>query len=248
MTKNRPLPKSPRNLRLDEAIALPGCPVCRMVVQRVAQTLQSIQDELVLDPAYREKVDAAWGFCTVHAQQWLDEAQPLSTAIIYEAVLGRVSRELERISPPRVGRGSLRARFSGTRSGRGCAALVESRSCPLCLAREEQERQIVAHLLEELQAELFRERYLASDGLCVTHVNLALCAGPDSAALEAVRARMLQTHEALRGQLREVIRKHDYRYVGEDAGPEWNAVQQAVRHVAGPPGIDGRRSRSTNTE
>ncbi len=243
------MPPTPRNLRLDEALALPGCPVCRMVVQRVAQTLESIQDELVLDPAYREQVDAAWGFCNVHAQQWLSEAQPLSTAIIYEAVLGRVTRELERVSPGRARLGGqLRSRLPGNRGGKDCAVLVEARICPLCLTREEQERQIIAHLLEELRSETFRERYLASDGLCVTHVNLALCAGPDAAALEAVRARMLQTHEALRGQLRDVIRKHDYRYRDEVAGPEWNALDQAVRHVAGAPGIDGRRTRATGTD
>ncbi len=243
------MPPTPRNLRLDEALAMPGCPVCRMVVQRVAQTLESIQDELVLDPAYREQVDAAWGFCNVHAQQWLSEAQPLSTAIIYEAVLGRVTRELERVSSGRTSRGGqLRSRLPGNRGGKDCAVLVEARICPLCLTREEQERQIIAHLLEELRSQTFRERYLASDGLCVTHVNLALCAGPDAAALEAVRARMLQTHEALRGQLRDVIRKHDYRYRDEVAGPEWNALDQAVRHVAGAPGIDGRRTRAPGTD
>ena len=93
------MPKSPRNLRLDEALLLPGCPICRVVLQRVTQTLESMQDELVLDPAWREQVDSAWGFCTLHAQQWLSEAQPLSTAIIYDAVLTRLTRELERVTP-----------------------------------------------------------------------------------------------------------------------------------------------------
>ncbi len=244
------MPISHRNLRLDEALALPGCPVCRFVLQRVSQSLQSIQDELVLDPDYREKIDAAWGFCNVHARQWLDEAQPLSTAIIYEAVLGRVSRELERVSPGRAGRGGqLRSRLPGTRSGnRGCSILVESRVCPLCEVREEQERQVITHLLEELRAVSFRERYRESDGLCVSHVNLALCVGPDAEAFEALRARMQQSHEALRSQLREVIRKHDYRYRDEVAGQEWNAIEQSVRHVAGTPGIDGRRLRQTTLE
>ena len=235
------MPPIPRNLRLDDALALPGCPVCRMVVQRVAQTAESIQDELVLDPAYREQLDEAWGFCNVHAQQWLDAAQPLSTAIIYEAVLGRISRDLERVASGRSSRGGqLRTRLRG---GKACSVLVESRVCPLCLTRDEQERQIVAHLVEELRSEPFRQRYLASDGLCVTHLNLALCTGPDPGAIDALRDRLLQTHEALRGQLREVIRKHDYRYRNEAAGPEWDAVEQAVRHVAGASGIDGRRAR-----
>ena len=149
------MPPTPRNLRLDEALALPGCPVCRMVVQRVAQTLESIQDELVLDPAYREQVDSAWGFCNAHAQQWLDEAQPLSTAIIYEAVLGRISRELEQAAPGRTRLGGqLRSRLPGNR-GRNCAILVESRPCPLCVARDDQERLIVAHMLEELRSRNF---------------------------------------------------------------------------------------------
>lgn len=242
------MPKTSRNIRLDEALALPGCPVCRMVAQRVAQTLESIQDELVLDPAYREQVDAAWGFCSTHAQQWLDAAQPLSTAIIYEAVLGRVSRELERISATRAEPGGLRSRLAGLRGDRGCTTLVESGVCPLCVTREEQERQIVAHLLEELRTDTFRQRYLASDGLCVPHVNRALCDGPIPDALDALRTRMLQTQEALRGQLREVIRQHDYRYQDEVAGPEWSAVEQAVRHVAATPGIDGRRLRSSLPE
>lgn len=235
------MPPTARNLRLDDALALPGCPVCRMVVQRVAQTMESIQDELVLDPTYREQLDAAWGFCTVHAQQWLDAAPPLSTAIIYEAVLGRISRDLERGGPGRSRRGGqLRTRLRG---GKAWGVLIESRVCPLCLARDEQERQIVAHLVEELGSEAFRHRYLASDGLCVPHLNLALCAGPDPGGIAVLRDRLLQTHEALRGQLREVIRKHDYRYRDEAAGPEWDAVVQAVRHVAGASGIDGRRAR-----
>lgn len=237
------MPPTPRNIRLDEAIALPGCPVCRLVVQRVAQTLESIQDELVLDPAYRERVDSAWGFCTVHAQQWLEQAQPLSTAIIYEAVLGRIDRELERTVPGRTG-GALRARLPGARSNRPCEQLVESRTCPLCETRAEQERQVIAQLLDELRSTPFRERYLGSDGLCIVHLNLALCAGPDATALDALRTRMQRTHDALRGQLREVIRKHDYRYRDEIAGPEWAAVEQAVRQVAGAPGIDRRGARS----
>jgi len=236
------MPNVPRNLRLDEALALPGCPVCVIVLQRVEQTMESIQDELVLDPVFREQVDAAWGFCNVHAQQWLDEAQPLSTAIIYEAVLGRISHELEQESRARIG-GHVLARISGNRS-KECTILVESRPCPLCVARDEQERQVIAHLLEELAAAPFRERFAESDGLCVAHLNLSLCARPRPEALEALRSGFLRRHENLRGQLREVIRKHDYRYRDEIAGPEWGAIEQSVRQVAGAPGIATRRSRA----
>lgn len=243
------MPPLPRNLRLDDAFALPGCPVCRIVLQRVAQTIETIQDELVLDPAYRERVDAAWGFCSTHASQWLAEAQPLSTAIIYEAVLGRITRELERVSPAKSGlSGPLRSRMPGNRGSRGCAVLAEARPCPLCVTRAEQEREVVAQLVDGLRTASGREHYRVSDGLCVAHLNLALCARPGTDALEALRAHLCASHERLRADLREVIRKHDYRFQDEPPGDEWTAVEHAVRHVAGPPGIDGRQSRSGAAE
>lgn len=232
-----------RNIRLEEAMELPGCPVCRMVVQRVSQSIKSIENELVLDPGYREKIDSAWGFCNVHAQLWMEQAQPLSTAIIYEAVLGRVSRQMEQRSSGKSSIGGLRSKLSA--GGRDCAALVESSVCPLCRTRDDQEREIVAHLLFELQASAFQQRYASSGGLCVVHLNRALCAGPSPAALQALRAHMDATHDQLRAQLREVIRKHDYRFSDEVAGAEWEAIARSVRHVAGVPGIDGRRNRSS---
>lgn len=230
-----------RNIRLEEALALSGCPVCRMVVQRVAQSIRSIENELVLDPGYREKIDSAWGFCNEHAQLWMEQAQPLSTAIIYEAVLGRVSRQMDQRSPGKGGMGGLRSKFS---SGRDCIALVEASVCPLCRIREEQEREIVAHFLFELQQPLFQQHYAESDGLCVVHLNLALCASPAPAAMRVLRSRLDQRHEELRSHLREVIRKHDYRFSDEVAGPEWEAIASSVRQIAGTPGIDGRRNRS----
>lgn len=214
-----------------------------MVVQRVAQSIRSIENELVLDPGYREKIDSAWGFCNEHAQLWMREAQPLSTAIIYEAVLGRVSRQMEQAGSGKSGIGGFRARLSG--GGRGCTALVEASVCPLCRIRDEQEREIVAHLVYELQTPAFQQRYAGSDGLCVVHLNQALCAGPSSVAVQTLRQRLDTAHEQLRAQLREVIRKHDYRFSDEVAGPEWEAITRSVRHVTGQPGIDGRRNRSS---
>jgi hypothetical protein len=228
------MPQPSRHLRLDEALQRSGCPVCRMVLQRVEQSMESISYELVMDPAFRETVDAAWGFCNTHARLWLEHAPPLGTAIVYEAVLGRIARQLERHKPGRSGIGNLRSKLGGSR---GPGALVPDGVCPLCTVQSEQSALIFGHLLEELRNDSFRHRYAVSDGLCVVHVNEALSAGPDAEVFEALRDRLLSSHRTLQEQLREIIRKHDYRFQHEPAGAELGAPERAVRQVAGQPGL-----------
>jgi hypothetical protein len=205
-----------------------------MVLQRVEQSMESISYELVMDPAFRETVDASWGFCGVHAQQWLQHAPPLGTAIVYEAVLGRIARQLERQSSGHSGIGNLRSKLG---SSRGSSVLVPEGVCPLCTVQTEQESLIVGHLLDELRGDTFRLRYAASDGLCVVHVHIALSARPDPLAYEALRDRLLASHRTLQEQLREIIRKHDYRHQHEPVGDELGAPERAVRQVAGQPGL-----------
>jgi hypothetical protein len=232
-----------RNLRLDEAVELPGCPVCRVVLQRVEQALDSINYEFVNDPAWRDQAASAWGFCNLHAQQWLEQAHPLSTALVYETVLGRIRQSLERQRPSRAGMtGRLRASLaSGAESRSG--PLVESGICPFCTVRENETGLAIGQLLDELRSSTLSSRYAASDGLCVTHLNEALAQGPGETVLEALRTRAEETHRILQAQLQEIIRKHDYRFRDEVFGAELGSVQRAVHQVAGLPGVGDRRGR-----
>lgn len=231
------MPQLSRHVRLDEALQLSGCPVCRIVLQRVMQSMESISYELVMDPAFRETVDSAWGFCNVHAQQWLEHAPPLGTAIVYEAVLGRVARQLERGNPARMPRGGLRSKLGSVRATN---ALVPVGVCPLCTVQSEHEALVIGQLLDELRYGAVRERYAASDGLCVVHMNAALSLGPSSEVGEALRNRLLESHRVLQEQLREIIRKHDYRHRHEAIGDELGAPERAVRQVAGQSGLTRR--------
>ena len=67
---------------------------------------------------------------------------------------------------------------------------------------------------------------------------LSLAAGaPDARAFGALREEAIAGEERRLGQLREVIRKHDYRFRGEPTGEETGAGERAVHHVVGAPGI-----------
>src|SRR5262245_23258522 len=80
-----------------------GCPVCRMTLRAVDHYIDSINYEFINDPGFRAAVEPAWGFCNVHAQQWLRQAHPLGTAIIYQNVLRRISKELRGLQPTQPG-------------------------------------------------------------------------------------------------------------------------------------------------
>ncbi len=229
------------NLRPTEAIELPGCPICRIVLQRVAQSMESIDYEFVNDPGWRSEVEAAWGFCNLHAQQWLEHAHPLGTALIYEAVLARITDQMNRQHSARPGFArALLANLSGAAAG-GAAVLVEPGVCPFCTVRENEAGMAIAQLLDDLAAPEFRERYAASDGLCVTHLDAALRQQPNAEVFDALRARLIAAHRQLRDQLQEIIRKHDYRFHNALLGAERGSVERAVHQIAGLPGIGDRR-------
>ena len=223
-----------------EAFGREGCPLCRVALEAVSAYLASISHEGgVTDLEIRDRIRASHGFCRAHAYRWLEEQHVLGTAIIYEDVLGHVAEELRRL---RFGKRGLLAGMpflAGGRGGGGVEALAPHRSCLACVFLAEYESAAVQALLRGLERADFREAYGASAGLCLPHLGAALAAAPDEGALGALIEAALDRHEALRGELREIMRKHDYRFRGEPVGDERGAERRAVRHVAGERGLPG---------
>jgi len=89
-------------------------------------------------------------------------------------------------------------------------------------------------LLEHLQAGTLREEYVASGGLCLPHLRVALAGAPAEARrfLEAAESDKLA---GLREELSDLIRKNDYRFREEPWGPERDAWIRAARKLAGEP-------------
>jgi hypothetical protein len=228
-----------------DAFGQPECPVCRLTIRAVDHYIDSVNYEYVNDPGFRAEVQPAWGFCNVHAQRWLKQAHPLGTAIIYDNVLDQISDELRKLQPNHrngflSGVASLLAPHDGGEADPSCADLRPDGECPVCRARAEEERTAIAGLVDGLSDRTFLEAYEGSAGLCVPHLRLALCATTDEATFVVLRDQALAQHEQLRGQLHEIVRKHDYRFRDEPSGEERGSVQRAVLHVAGVPGIADR--------
>ncbi|MDP9351939.1 MAG: DUF6062 family protein [Chloroflexota bacterium] len=219
-----------------EAFGQDGCAVCRLAARSVSSFLSSISNEGGLtDPEVRDRIRAAHGFCNEHAHQWLREQHLLGTAILYEDLLDHLATELQALRFQK--RGRLGNPF--TARERTPVALAAHQECAACRSLADTEQRMIAAVLSGLRAEEFRTAYEHSRGLCVPHLRVALAEAPDEDLFATLTDLAVARHKALAEQLREIIRRHDYRYSEEPSGEERGAAARAVRQVVGEQGIRG---------
>ncbi len=225
---------------LRDAIAEPGCPVCRLTLAAVSHYIDSMNYDSVNDPDFRAATRAAHGFCNLHAYQWLRQANVLGTAMIYRAVCADARDELERVSFREHGLiDSLAARLEHhAEHGETCDVRLPTGQCPVCRSAERRERALIDGLLEGLADPGFRERYTGeSEGVCDIHLRMALCACREAPAFDLLRDVAVSRYVRLEAQLAEIIRKHDYRFQNEPTGDERGATWRAVEKASGQPGV-----------
>lgn len=215
---------------LIDAFAEPGCPVCRLTLTAISRYIATVDYELANDPEYREIILPAWGFCSTHAHQWLREGHLLGVALVYSHVLHDV-RPIIDAAGSRTPWRSLRPKSDDR--------LRPAERCRICTHRDEVERAIVATLGDGFTRRQidFDAAFAQSDGLCLSHLRLALGMLSDAAVSAKLRQATVAHQERLSVHLREIVRKHDYRFREEPSGEERGAAVRAVEHVVGLPGI-----------
>jgi len=218
-------PRDSTAFEVREALAQPGCPVCRLAVRSVGRWLASVAYDQVNDVDLRNELRAARGFCNAHAHRWLAEVHSvLGTAILYADLLEASLREL--------------AADNGQRGGLWRAILgaqgPDLGSCPACRAQAEAEERFLGALLATSAAD--QHVLDGSDGVCLKHARAALRrGGPGS---ERVLHHTRTAIERLLGELGEVIRKEDYRFRDEPrTAAERSAPGRAIALAAGVEGL-----------
>ena len=223
-----------------EACRKPGCPVCRLEQRSVERYLDNQFYENVNKPAFRDGLRASLGFCNEHA--WLAVDQRLGDAlgftIIYRDVINGILGRLEEQVPSRASRrwAVLLERMPiQVRSlmERMLYALTPQKRCPACQYREEVTHNMISVLLSELKAAEMVNALQAPDGLCLTHLRLAVEHVKDVSACEMLVAIHREKLENLKTELTEFIRKSDYRFMAEGFGKEGDAWLRAIGMMVG---------------
>ena len=222
---------------LIDALKHPGCVLCQLAQHKSQRYIETLLDTAVIDVEQRDDWRLAKGFCPWHAHMALTLPQSSSSlAILYEDIL---RHEMAQVAP--LARLEPMPRWRFGRSRRALRQRVQHwlrawhrpRVCPACRLWQEQEQLCLSMLLDDWLDPALAQAFAQSDGLCVPHTASLIAQGSHHLRLPAVLAAQQEHMQTLHDDLREFIRKQDYRFVHEPFGREANAWQRVVALIVG---------------
>lgn len=258
-------------IEVERALKSDGCPMCAFVQTSVKRYLRFLLHEYVNDPGVREELSRSKGFCGEHAwllqkvesAKWHDG---MGTALLHEQILGELLAELDGVATKMASNSTRsnptwRARWRATLkwfSGLAWPARRKAQKargfgvgglCPVCRIRVQSEDIFAFGLLQNLSSTEFRERYQASEGLCVPHLAQVLSnsgseeipTGEEETSGDVLDVLLDMERGKIAGlldELREYVRKHDYRFAHEPKGNEQTSWIRAVRKAVGNESTD----------
>jgi len=219
--------------RLIEALAEKRCPICSIGREAVARCLEGLLYEQVNDPGVRQTLHRSKGFCRRHSWALTRAGDSLGSAILYrdqiEDAIGDVHHTILALDAgrPRTRRGPIGAVLRPRRTPRD--------PCPPCRVGQGARERAIVTLIAHLDDPAIQEALERSAFLCL----------PDLVrALECKRTRE-QAHRLLdlaemklrrlEGELADLIRKRDYRFLREPRGEEQSSWLRAIGQLVGWP-------------
>ena len=223
-----------------ELLSRGRCPACELPRRKALHYIDHALYGLVVDPHAQNLFADTGGYCRKHGEMLLKIpwGSALGVAILYNRLIEDAAEELK------AGRAESAAGEKRGASARGLFAAKGRRKplvrgdnpdCLACKVERETEEAVLHTLTESLRAG--DERMLAavggSEGFCLYHLDRALSDPLPEKVETALRRHGLRRAERLLSELKEFMRKSDYRFAGEPMGPEGDSWTRAVAWVTG---------------
>jgi len=226
---------------LRDALAKPGCPVCRLNAAAAERYIDGLLWENVNDPSVREQFRRARGFCHQHSSKLVRPGASLGVAILMHDVLQSMLGVMEEARFEALPALSLRRAQESLDPAQPSAATAElvgrltpQARCPVCVHIEETKDIYLTTLVEHLSGTAgLLPSYQASDGLCLTHFRRALRFVRDREVFHSIVNAQRAIWRRLEGHLAEAIRKSDYRFRDEPPGDESGAWLRGIAALTG---------------
>lgn len=206
-----------------------GCPLCRLTARAEQSFLDSLTYERILDLGTRAELKRSRGMCLKHARSWREvHGSALGIAIVYETTIKDLLRdtETEVESPLKF--------WEQTPTPEELAEELEpSVPCPACKVGDETASRFANVLLQDLQKEEIRTLLEQAGGLCLPHLRLTLSIRGAVESKRLLLAVERRAWSALQLELKEFIRKNDYRFRTEPKGSERDSWLRAMDALVG---------------
>jgi hypothetical protein len=186
------------------------------------------------------------GFCSLHTWQLAQRNSAFQLAVVYENILSEMEHDLAREQTNSSQESSDRNWLLEIKHLLQPGGSVDhtqltghSEQCPFCQIRTRAEQRLIERLVPLLQTEQMPSLLRQSTGVCrlhymqatqYMHTRFPACYHILVECQQACVQRVL-------AEVRELIRKHDYRFQQESHGEEMTAWRRAAELCAGNPGV-----------
>lgn len=218
-----------------DALKISGCPLCNRMNGLSLRFLDSLFYERVTDVGTRVNLAKAKGFCNWHA--WMSMDIPNSgsgIAIIYKDLL---DAEISQLSQCMKVRASSAKRKNLRPWKKALDTILSSwankASCPICQWIEEHGRMDGGVLLDFIDEESFSQEFEKSSGICIKHLIKIIQNFKEHHNLSLLVEKQLKKYQSLSEELKEFIRKLDYRFSKELKGSEADSWKRVIEQFSG---------------
>jgi Family of unknown function (DUF6062) len=241
---------------LRTAFGREGCPVCTVVLEEMAMARWNYKG--FSDVAHRHELIRSRGFCPLHTWQLAERPNAFQLGLVYREILTDLlaswEQQVQHLSKE-YGTSHPISSSPGQSPGKKTwwqrlvsafwpsVLTIDPASfyarCPFCRTRTRTEQRVTQTLVTLFAFEETQALFCQSTGLCRLHVEQALRFAqqqPEArrkALLACQRVCLQRTLE----EVREQVRKHDYRFANEPRGDEMTAWRRAAELCAGNRGV-----------
>ena len=175
-----------------------ACPICAQTEQNIRGVMRSVLYESMTDVEIRETIKSARGFCRHHSGLFLEQGDALNHAIVYGDALRSALQDVVN----------------------GDYKYYEQReSCYFCDMAKEAETAYIGACWQAFRDEEFFSAYEKGGLLCMTHLHAMETCSEKEKNGEDIYLKLAQAtidkYQVMIRQLDEIIRKSDYRNLGE---------------------------------
>jgi len=205
-----------------------GCPVCYVVKRIVHKAMDDFLYESVNDPILRDEIMEVRGFCNRHAWQLQKCGGGSGQASIYEDLLNFGLEQFKRMDAM-ISAQKLAKILNAKKTGKAI--------CLFCKQERDVEARYLSVFWESFAESEFKTVYKNSAGLCLPHLSQVLGKSHKAGLVKELVDFESQKLKELIEELREFIRKHDYRFSKEGFRKEGDSWIRAIEKFVGKEGV-----------